>query len=301
MNIHMLAKELQRLGVSVLRVEDEEDTTDASITLTSKVGVSVHTFGGGASVVRECNDESFIFSEVVNAPTGSPGQLAAMLLPKIESALKDEIKDDEESRRLYEIKVKGYYGGTDKTDSEIVWVSSPQNIDRIREELTTLGVNGLVVSVDVMDMAHDLDLPGLDFVLPKDYEQLASQIRELASDKVAEFSCFVNVTGEASNPDDEEIPGVYQVEVTLEQPVALADLTEAQHSMIASAVLDEFHENNGIEVLDDFGIDVFLQDGTQISDDDLKADNFEVSADYLGSVDALPFSTPAAKSSGLSM
>ncbi len=301
MNVHTLAKELQRLGVTVLKVEDEEDATDASITLTSKVGVSVHTFGGGASVVRECNDESFIFSKAIDAPSGSPGQLAARLLPEIKAALKAEIKDDEESRRLYEITVKGYCGCSDETDGNIIWVSSPQNIDRIREELTTLGVNGFVTAVEAMDMAHDLDLPGLDFILPKDYEQLAEKVREVSTDKVSEFSCFVNVTGEASDPDDDEIPGVYEVEITLEQPVVLAELTDAQRSMIASAVLDEFHENNGIENLEDFSIEAFLPNGIEISDEHPKAEDFAVIADYLGSVDALPFSTPAAKSSGLSM
>jgi hypothetical protein len=94
---------------------------------------------------------------------------------------------------------------------------------------------------------------------------------------------------------------VYEVEITLEQPVVLAELTDAQRSMIASAVLDEFHENNGIENLEDFSIEAFLPNGIEISDEHPKAEDFAVIADYLGSVDALPFSTPAAKSSGLSM
>lgn len=109
--------------------------------------------------------------------------------------------------------------------------------------------------------------------------------------------CYVAVTGEPSDAEDDEIPGVYQLEVQLPSPVDLAALTPAIETAIAKAVLDEFHESVGIACLDDFDIQVLLPDGTPISEADLGEDleaalsGFPVKATHDGSVDPdeLPF------------
>lgn len=62
---------------------------------------------------------------------------------------------------------------------------------------------------------------------------------------------FVAVSGEASDPSDEGVQGVYSVMV---DPA----LTEEEK---AEAALDHFHDNNGVEVLDDFNIVVFDAEG----------------------------------------
>ena len=58
---------------------------------------------------------------------------------------------------------------------------------------------------------------------------------------------YVSVTGEASDPSDEGVQGVYSVIVDPE-------LTQEEKT---EAALDHFHDNNGIEVLDDFSIVVY--------------------------------------------
>lgn len=66
----------------------------------------------------------------------------------------------------------------------------------------------------------------------------------------------VHVTGTPTDRDDEEVPGIYLVEVDV------TDLTETQ---IRGAVLDEFHDHIGIAVLEDFEIEVLVpldDDGT---------------------------------------
>lgn len=75
-----------------------------------------------------------------------------------------------------------------------------------------------------------------------------------------EFQVEVEVTGQASDPDDAALPGVYSHTVVLTRAVDLSDLSPGQAGAIAESVLDEFHDNQGIECLDDFKIVVRLSD-----------------------------------------
>lgn len=83
-----------------------------------------------------------------------------------------------------------------------------------------------------------------------------------------ELQCSVLVRGQASDPDDEGLAGEYPYLVTLLRPVRLAELTDADKSQIAKAVLDEFHSRQGIEVLDDFEIQALLPNGAPICESD---------------------------------
>lgn len=58
---------------------------------------------------------------------------------------------------------------------------------------------------------------------------------------------YVMVAGEASDQTDEGVQGIYSVTVD-------PDLSDEEK---AEAALDQFHDNNGIEVLDDFSIVVY--------------------------------------------
>lgn len=79
-------------------------------------------------------------------------------------------------------------------------------------------------------------------------------------------------TGEV-HPDDEAVAGVYEFEVTGD--VGIED-----------AVLDEFHDQVGIKVLDVFNIFVLDEDDNVISSDD---EDVDAHAEYLGKVsDEIP-------------
>lgn len=83
-----------------------------------------------------------------------------------------------------------------------------------------------------------------------------------------ELQCAVLVRGKATDPDDEGLAGEYPYLVTLRRPIKLAELTDADKSEIAKTVLDEFHNRQGIEVLDDFEIQVLLPNGAPICEND---------------------------------
>lgn len=62
---------------------------------------------------------------------------------------------------------------------------------------------------------------------------------------------YVIVRGEASESEDEAVPGIYLCYVD-------PSLSDGERAEVA---LDHFHENNGIGCLDDFSIDVVDTDG----------------------------------------
>lgn len=86
--------------------------------------------------------------------------------------------------------------------------------------------------------------------------------------KTNKFECYVRVTGDATDADDEGVQGIYQISVTLSKEVILADLSVDEKSKIATAVLDEFHDRQGIENLEDFSITALLPDGQEIFEGD---------------------------------
>lgn len=69
---------------------------------------------------------------------------------------------------------------------------------------------------------------------------------------------YILVTGEASEKEDENIPGVYFFEIDSE----LSDEEQAE------ATLNCFHEEFGIECLDDFSITVFNENFKEICENE---------------------------------
>lgn len=85
--------------------------------------------------------------------------------------------------------------------------------------------------------------------------------------KIIDLLCFVNVQGEASDPDDAGLPGDYLIEVRTSEPVDPTDLALHEAHAIASAVLAEFHDNRAIEVPDDFTLTVRLDNGLSVKEE----------------------------------
>lgn len=107
-----------------------------------------------------------------------------------------------------------------------------------------------------------------------------------------QVDCYVRATGTPSEADDESLPGWYIVTVGLSGVVDLHSLSDAQKSEIAAAVLDEFHEKQGVELLDDFDFDVYLVTGLEIYEDtNTSPTGLVTGADHGGSVNEsdLPF------------
>lgn len=73
------------------------------------------------------------------------------------------------------------------------------------------------------------------------------------------------VTGDASEPEDESVPGVYAHAVKLSRYLESGEPSET-FGAIAEAVLNSFHEHQGIECLDDFEIAVQITDGSTIAE-----------------------------------
>lgn len=82
-----------------------------------------------------------------------------------------------------------------------------------------------------------------------------------------ELLVTVKVTGSFTSLDDAKIPGDYQFIVNLTRPASHAHLSEQEKTEIARKVLDEFHDQIGIAVLDDFEINVTLESGEIICED----------------------------------
>lgn len=82
------------------------------------------------------------------------------------------------------------------------------------------------------------------------------------------FDCFVRAEGNASHSNDESLPGWYRIEVQVGNAVNLNNVSRAEKSRIASAVLWEFHDRQGIEVPEDFEISVILETGQEIMEDE---------------------------------
>lgn len=73
---------------------------------------------------------------------------------------------------------------------------------------------------------------------------------------VSETTLYVHAEGEASDSEDDEVPGIYAVSVSSGVPVAC----------LASAALDIFHGHVAVDVLDDFNFTVYSADGAPVED-----------------------------------
>lgn len=90
-----------------------------------------------------------------------------------------------------------------------------------------------------------------------------------------EKTVYVVVTGEYSEPEDEEVQGIYEIAVA-------GHLSEGQKR---EAALDQFHDHIGIEMLEDFRIVVVDDQGRSLVGLE-KYENGELTsfADYRGGV-----------------
>lgn len=111
----------------------------------------------------------------------------------------------------------------------------------------------------------------------------------------------VVVTGIASDQHDEALPGVYGHEVHLSRAVAREAMTAAEAGAIAEAVLDSFHDEQGIEELDDFVIEVQLADGTvihEMTDSSAHASDVVDRVEHLNKIEDLPLGDAPARPRG---
>ena len=120
----------------------------------------------------------------------------------------------------------------------------------------------------------------------KDYGIAATGKDALEDLEEDELDVYVVVTGEATESEDESVPGAYLVQVSLKKAVVIENLTDEQQSTIATAVLDKFHRSRVIGMLEDFGIEVHLSNGEMIEEDpDIsKPSKIVLEADYCGQV-----------------
>lgn len=82
-------------------------------------------------------------------------------------------------------------------------------------------------------------------------EENATDLQQEQARKEAMQRFFMVVTGNPSEPEDQDVPGVY---------LALVD-RDLMPEQQAEAALDQLHYNIAISCLDDFDIVVFTEDG----------------------------------------
>lgn len=70
---------LKAAGIPVLRVLPSSDLEDACIEISGLVHVTIPTFGGAPSVVRDCQDDSFLFYEETPTLEGLIAQIKVAL------------------------------------------------------------------------------------------------------------------------------------------------------------------------------------------------------------------------------
>ena len=87
-----------------------------------------------------------------------------------------------------------------------------------------------------------------------------------AEDVPITVSVRVTVTGEPTDSEDDEVPGVYDLLAHLSRPIDIANLKPNEAGAIAQAVLDTFHGNVAIGCLDDFTITVTTDDGIALEE-----------------------------------
>lgn len=132
-------------------------------------------------------------------------------------------------------------------------------------KLVSLGYKGLSLT---NALPADLKVEGSN--LPAVGEPVSAPAEEsLASlnEQTSIINCYARVSGVASDEEDEGVQGFYLIEVLLDRKVSLDVLKVEEKSKIAKAVLDSFHDHQGIEVIDDFEIAVHLADGSVIAEE----------------------------------
>lgn len=112
---------------------------------------------------------------------------------------------------------------------------------------------------------------------------------------VSQIDCYIEVTGAPSHEDDQDLPGFYLVSLELSCAIDPCDASEEDKSQMAEAALNEFHEKQGIEVLDDFKIRVRLPSGQAIYETGHSSETLVKASSFDGKVDEiqLPFPVTA--------
>lgn len=99
------------------------------------------------------------------------------------------------------------------------------------------------------------------------------------------FVTYVYVRGHATDPDDRGVPGYYAVELSCDDILNLNQLSAIEVNHVIDAALDEFFNNQTIEMVDDFEIIVYLDDGSVLNyDASLQSTEQLFFADYLGKI-----------------
>ncbi len=119
-------------------------------------------------------------------------------------------------------------------------------------------------------------------------ERMFGQVEWSAPRPQRVSTCYVVVTGENSHVDDEGLVGVYGFTLS---PLGIA-LDSGVASAVAKAVLDSFHDNQGIKVLDDFTVTVVLADGSTLVEEQQDPLEIAVAAGYWGACDLGNLSLP---------
>jgi hypothetical protein len=88
------------------------------------------------------------------------------------------------------------------------------------------------------------------------------------SDLCSEFPIYVRVVGVPSSTEDAAVPGTFRLQVRMLEPVNPLNMDAGLAHEVHEAALDEFHARHGIDVLDDFSIEVLDCAGRAIRDSD---------------------------------
>lgn len=171
--------------------------------------------------------------------------------------------------------LEAYDGG------EFSHLASIEKEAEFRAEVSNCG-DGLV-KFFVAELAASEDCSGLETAISrvaKVQDQLVSVMAALTHGALDwDGSVFVCVTGKASEEEDEEVPGVYQLSIRNADGIDLSNPDD--QTAIAKAALDAFHDHIGIACLDDFDISVLLEDGTLIVEDE-PASTLDLTASFEG-------------------
>jgi hypothetical protein len=95
---------------------------------------------------------------------------------------------------------------------------------------------------------------------------MSSKPAEAAETNATALTVEIVVTGGASDTEDAEVPGVYELDVHLSRAVNSSALPPGDAGAIAEEVLDEFHDRQGIKVLDDFEILLRIKFGAELQE-----------------------------------
>jgi hypothetical protein len=172
--------------------------------------------------------------------------------------------------QLYELTMPGFNGSTDQTDDLVFWVGSELTEAELQAFLLDEGVFQPGEEHKSVVAIPDVAISGnLDYSLPLQIHEFKEYLKLITHDKLTrtQLNCYVRVSGNATHMDDKDLAGTYLVTATPSSQIRAESLSDTFHChLIAKAVLDEFHFRQGIKVLEDFDITVYLENGIIINE-----------------------------------